>query len=79
MTERVHAARRRFERGAVAHVAVDRAARQPRARRVSREDDGLVSAIGERADDRAAEIAGAAGDEHAHTALSYGRDMRQLR
>ena len=78
MTERVHAARGRFERGAVAHVSVDRAPRQPRARGMTREDDGLVAAIGHRADDRAAEVPGPARDQHAHTALSYGA-LLQLR
>src|SRR5262245_2477743 len=69
MAERVAAARRSGERRAIAHVAIDRGARQSGGRRVTREHDGRVSALGQCQDDRLSQIARAAGDEDAHAIL----------
>ena len=66
VADRVHAGGRRGHRARVADVAIDGAAGQPRGRRAAREDDRLVPGARERAHDRRAEVAGAAGDQHSH-------------
>ena len=65
----VDAIGRAVDRGAVAHVAIDQPAGQAAAARGAREDDGRVSRARERAHDRAADVAGAAGHEDFHGVL----------
>ena len=61
--DRVDLARGREHGRAIAHVAAGR----------SRERHGIVSARGERAANRAAEISGTARDENAHAAILAAR------
>jgi hypothetical protein len=64
--DRVAAACRALERRAISDVAVDRASRQAAHARVSRKDDDLVPARGQRRNEGPAEIAGSARHENVH-------------
>ena len=54
------------DRGTVADIAGDDRARQAAGRRRSREDDRIVAARRQRPEHGAAEVPGAAGDQHSH-------------